>query len=144
MKRILAIIPFVLDREVAAAHAEALNNVASAGTLITAVPLTSGPTPADYDRPDFVHATREVAEILESCQSDFDAAFISCFEDPGLEEARAIARIPVTGPLEATMGLVRALGEDFFLVSPDHESEPGYRHAIGTRCGASLQRIRNR
>lgn len=130
MRRILAILPFVVEDTLVAAHQAALNAGISSDTIVTAIAIPSGPTPADYDRPGFTHAVQEISDLLASNQSDFDAAFISCFEDPGLEEARAISRIPVAGPLETAMALVRTLSEDFVLVSPDRDSEAGYRRAI--------------
>lgn len=130
MTKILAVIPFVVDEDLRLKHEVALNKAASPGTVVRAVSLAKGPAPMDYENPDFRHAEEEVAELVDQFQSEFDAAFINCFEDPGLKQARKIARIPVAGPLETAVLLARAMGERFMLVSPDPNGERSYRMAI--------------
>lgn len=138
MKRILAVIPFVVDDDLRQRHEAALNKAASPGTVVRAVSLTTGPAPMDYEKPGFRHADAEVAELVERLQPEFDAAFINCFEDPGLTEARRIARIPVAGPLETAVFLARSMGERFMLVSPDPNGEGGYRRAIEAHGAGAL------
>lgn len=98
MRKILAILPFLVTETTRARHEQILQrDAAPRGTSVTAVGLDHGPTPADYSRPGFQHAVREIVEIAKRYQNRYDGILISCFEDPGLAEVREMAQMPVVG-----------------------------------------------
>jgi len=127
MHKILVIIPFVVDLDVLCEHEKVLTAANSKRSHITVVSLAVGPSPADFDKPTFQHAVPEILDVVRERQKDFDGIMISCFEDPGLAEAREISNIPVVAPCETAMLFAASLGRSFFLISPDPNSEGLYR-----------------
>jgi allantoin racemase len=55
-------------------------------------------------------------------QEGFDAFVIGCCYDPGLTQCRELVDIPVVGPLEASVGNVRAFGQRFAVVTDHHKA----------------------
>ena len=123
MRRILAIIPFVVDRELADEHLRTLEIQSQRDTTITIAHLNKGPKISDYGKEGFQHGVSETVEIVVSNQSRYDGILISCFEDPGVHEARAIATIPVVGPGESSMIMASRLANKFNIISPDEPAE---------------------
>lgn len=60
--------------------------------------------------PDVLH------RIVRAEQEGYDGAVIGCFYDPGLEAAKEVSSIAVTGPGEASMRLAAMLGHRFSVV----------------------------
>jgi len=128
MRSILAILPFVVDEATRLAHERTLNRAAGGMASVTAVSLEAGPSPADFSGAgDFVHATTEIVDLVRRHQPRHDGVLVSCFEDPGVVEARQVASIPVVGPCEAAFALASFQPGRFFIVSPDPGSEPLFR-----------------
>lgn len=46
----------------------------------------------------------------------YDAAFVSCFADPGVIEGRGVVNIPIVGACEASMYLASMLGQNFSII----------------------------
>lgn len=65
-----------------------------------------------------------LAEVERAEQDGFDAAVIACAADPGLEDAKDLVSIPVTGPMEAAVAAGRAFGR-FAVIAPRIESGEG-------------------
>jgi allantoin racemase len=128
MRSILTVIPFVVDEALRLAHERALSRAAGDATSVTVMSLEAGPSPADFSsQGDFSHATAEIVELVRRHERRHDGVLISCFEDPGVVEARQVAAIPVVGPCEAAFALASFHRGRFFVVSPDPGSEPLYR-----------------
>lgn len=71
-------------------------------------------------------------------QNDCDAILIGCFSDPALEAARAVSRIPVIGPGEATMLMTRLVAQKFGVVTILESTLPEVRSMIA-RLGLGQQ-----
>lgn len=128
MRKVLAILPFVVTEQTLRSHREFLRRDAGGnGSIIHAVALQNGPRPDQFQGEGFRHAIEETVELVERSQADFDGIMISCFEDPALAESRQVSRIPVVGPCETAMILVRLSARPFLIVSPDPGSEAHYR-----------------
>jgi allantoin racemase len=128
MRKILAILPFVVQERTLSSHEAFLRRDAGhRGSDIRAVALQSGPTPDQFQGEGFRHAIEETVDVVEKAQGDFDGIMISCFEDPALAESRQASTLPVVGPCETAMALTRLSSRPFFIVSPDPGSEPHYR-----------------
>lgn len=72
------------------------------------------------DGPSSIESTVEdtwsavgVMETLWSIRSEYDAAVIGCFGDPGLRPARELVDIPVLGPSEATVHTAAQIADRF-------------------------------
>jgi allantoin racemase len=75
-----------------------------------------------------------ISQLLESVyradQEDFDAVIVGNIQDPGLYEARQIARAPVVGLLEAALLGSRPFGTSISLVTSSPLSVPLLRERI--------------
>lgn len=72
-------------------------------------------------------------------QHCFDAILIGCFGDPGLAAARAVAKIPIIGPAEASFLLTRLFARRFGVVTMGAGDVPMLEEylvtlGLGTRC----------
>jgi len=65
-----------------------------------------------------------LAQVEQAERDGFDAAVIACAADPGLEDAKDLVSIPVTGPMEAAVAVGRAFGR-LGVVCPRIESGEG-------------------
>jgi allantoin racemase len=63
-----------------------------------------------------------VPDLLEKVrwanQEDFDAVIIACFSDPGLEPAREVSDVLVTGIQQATLAAASMLGHQYTILTP--------------------------
>ncbi|WP_181708538.1 aspartate/glutamate racemase family protein [Chthonobacter rhizosphaerae] len=83
--------------------AHAARSVAAPGTEIVAVTAADGPASIEgyYDEAFAVPGL--IRAIREGAADGADAAIVACFDDTGLDAARAFAAIPVVGLCEAAL-----------------------------------------
>src|SRR5690606_5915420 len=60
-----------------------------------------------------------VENIMAAEREGYDAVAISCFVDPGLEEARSVVDIPVVSSLETALLVSSTIGRAFGLLTLD-------------------------
>lgn len=60
-----------------------------------------------------------VENVMRAQREGYDAVAISCFIDPGLEEARSVVDIPVVSSLETALLVSSAIGRAFGLLTID-------------------------
>jgi allantoin racemase len=91
--------------------------VAAVGTDIVAVNPGQGPVSIEgyYDEVFSVPGLLE--EIAKGERSGCQGSIIACFDDTGLDAARALARGPVVGICEAAMQMSTLLGGSFSVVT---------------------------
>ena len=58
-----------------------------------------------------------VAKVREAEEDGIDAVIINCFNHPGLDAARELVSIPVTGPCETSMHVAAMLGHKFSVIT---------------------------
>jgi allantoin racemase len=119
---------------------EAAEAAARLGTTITGATVTDGVPFIDGYR-DEALAAAAVVRCLAERSSEFDAAIVACFGDPGLYAAREVCDVPVVGIAEASFALAMTLGHRFGIVSTIDRATPGtldlLRHyGIESRCAA--------
>lgn len=119
--------------------AAAACNAASADTEI--VPVTSSMGPASiegyYDEAFAVPGL--LLAIAEGEASGADAAIIACFDDTGLDAARAMAGIPVLGICEAAISLAAFVAQRFAIITTLERSRVPVetlvqRYGMAARC----------
>ncbi len=103
---------------------ETLQPYLRAGTTIESVHVENCPRNIDYYLPKHLVETELFKVILEAEQDGFDAFIIGCCYDPGLTVAREITSMPVIGPLEAAIGMVRPFGQRFSVVTDHRKAVP--------------------
>ena len=105
---------------------------AQAAALSTEIELVTASYGVPYiaTRAEALIGGRVVLEILAERESEFDAAVIAAFGDPGLSAAREMMSIPVVGLAEASLLMACPLGRTFSIVSFSTQLEPWYRECI--------------
>ncbi len=119
--------------------AAAARSVAAPGTEIRAVSPAMGPVSIEgpYDEAFCVPGLLE--EIAKAEAEGFDGHVIACFDDPGLDAARQIARAPVVGIAEAAMHVAGLVAGSFTIVTTLARSIPTLeqlvrRYGFAQRC----------
>jgi allantoin racemase len=126
--RILVINPNTSD-SVTEKIAAVARGAASPGTTLSFITAPYG-VPYIATRAEAVIGGRVALEILAERQSEFDAAVIAAFGDPGLGAARELMSIPVVGLAEASLLMACPLGRRFSIVSFSSRLEPWYRECV--------------
>lgn len=114
--RILVVNPNTTETMTATIGAAA-RSVAHAGTEILAVTSTMGPASIEGYYDEALSVPGLLLEIARGESEGADAAIIACFDDTGLDAARAMADIPVLGICEAALSLAGFIAQRFTVVT---------------------------
>jgi allantoin racemase len=76
----------------------------------------------DYFAPKHLLEVQVMKAAVAAEQDGFDAFVIGCCYDPGLTQCRELVDIPVVGPLEASVGNVRAFGHRYAVVTDNRKA----------------------
>ncbi len=86
-----------------------------------------------------------ILRAVRRASTNHDAAIIGCYGDPGLRAARALARIPVVGPGEASVTLARLSARRFGLLTIARSNVPELELSLeahdGTKACAGIEAI---
>lgn len=86
-------------------------------TQVSTVSLDWGPASVETRRDDALATPDILNKTIQAEKDGFDAVIIDCMADPGLFAAREVGRIPVIGPMEASMHLAAMLAHTFSIIS---------------------------
>ena len=95
----------------------AASSVASPGTEILAVNPTSGPVSIEGYYDEAFSVPGLLQEIVRGEIAGCDGHVIACFDDTGLDAARAVAKGPVMGICEAAMLTASVIATSFSVVT---------------------------
>ncbi len=84
-----------------------------------------------------------VRAVLAAEEEGVDAVVVNCFDDPGVKEARSVARVPVFGICEPAMHFTCQLGRDFGALVPDLPGQVSYLHGQVREHGLASRLIAN-
>lgn len=110
--------------------ADAANRVRNAGTEIRAVTSSMGPVSIEgyYDEAFAVPGL--LVELARGERDGAGAAIIACFDDTGLDAARALAGIPVIGICEAAVSAAAFIAQRFTIVTTMERSRQPLEHLV--------------
>lgn len=97
----------------------AARKVACTGTEIVAVTAATGPASIEGYFDEALAVPGLLACIREGVASGVDAAIIACFDDTGLDAARAMSAIPVLGICEAALAVCSFIARRATVVTTD-------------------------
>jgi allantoin racemase len=97
--------------------AMAARAVAAASTEIVAATSAMGPVSIEGYYDEALAVPGVLVEIARGERQGADAAIIACFDDTGLDAARALAGIPVLGICEAALSLAAFIAQRFTVVT---------------------------
>ena len=127
--RILVVNPNT-TRSMTATIADAASRVASADTEIQAVTSLMGPASIEgyYDEAFAVPGLLRAIALGE--KEGAQAAVIACFDDTGLDAARALVDIPVLGICEAALAATAFIAQRFTIVTTMERSRLPLEHLV--------------
>ncbi len=96
---------------------EAANSVAAPGTRILARTSPMGPESIEGYYDEVFAIPGLLMEIAAAEKAGASAAVIACFDDTGLDAARALAGIPVLGICEAAVSMASMVAKRFTIVT---------------------------
>ncbi len=97
--------------------AATLRPVAAPATDLTVLHLAGAPADIAFYLPKHLIELRLFELIPRLEEQGYDSVVIGCCFDPGVRVAREFARIPVVGPLEASISYASYFGRDFSIVT---------------------------
>ncbi|GLQ56975.1 aspartate/glutamate racemase family protein [Devosia nitrariae] len=121
MTRILVVNPNT-TASMTATIAAAAREVAGPATEIVPVTSPMGPISIEGYYDEAFALPGLLAEIRAGESAGVSAAVIACFDDTGLDAARAMARIPVVGICEAALATAGFLAKRFTIVTTTERS----------------------
>lgn len=119
--------------------ADAARRVAHAGTEILAITSSMGPVSIEGYYDEVFAVPGLLVEIAKAEREGADAVVIACFDDTGLDAARALAGIPVIGICEAALSATSFIAQRFSVVTTMERSRLPvehlvHRYGMGSRC----------
>lgn len=119
--------------------AHAARTAAAPGTVVEAATSKMGPASIEGYYDEAFALPGLLAEIRRAEADGADAAVIACFDDTGLDAARAMAGIPVIGICEAAMVTVGFIAKRFTVVTTMERSrvpieELSHRYGMSHRA----------
>ena len=119
--------------------ADAARRVAHAGTEILAITSSMGPVSIEGYYDEVFAIPGLLVEIAKAEREGADAIVIACFDDTGLDAARALAGIPVIGICEAALSATSFIAQRFSVVTTMERSRLPvehlvHRYGMGSRC----------
>ncbi|TIS57615.1 MAG: aspartate/glutamate racemase family protein [Mesorhizobium sp.] len=102
--------------------AAAARSVAGAWTEVVAVTSSMGPVSIEGYYDEALAVPGLLVEIATGERSGAQAAIIACFDDTGLDAARAMANIPVIGICEASLAVASFIAQRFTVVTTTERS----------------------
>jgi allantoin racemase len=97
--------------------AAAARSVAAPTTEIMAVTSSMGPVSIEGYYDEALALPGLLVEVAKGVRAGADAAVIACFDDTGLDAARALAGIPVLGICEAALSLTAFIAQRFTVIT---------------------------
>ena len=110
--------------------ADAASRVRNASTEIRAVTSSMGPVSIEGYYDEVFAIPGLLLEIARGERDGADAAIIACFDDTGLDAARALADIPVIGICEAAVSAAAFVAQRFTIVTTMERSRQPLEHLV--------------
>ena len=108
--------------------AHVLEKIKGTGTELTVTCPAGGPMAIEsaYDEALCVPGVLKLVD--KANKEGYDAVILACFSDPGLEAAREISNILVTGIEETSMHVAAMMGSKFTVLTMNQERVPAKEH----------------
>ncbi|HZG30076.1 allantoin racemase [Ensifer adhaerens] len=119
--------------------ADAAHRVRNAKTEILAVTSSTGPVSIEGYYDEAMALPGLMLEVARGQKAGASAAIIACFDDTGLDAARALAHIPVLGICEAALSATAFIAQRFTIVTTMERSRLPleglvHRYGMAGRC----------
>lgn len=122
--------------------ASAAAAVAAPSTEIDAITAAMGPASIEGYYDEALAVPGLLAELRKSEAAGADAAIIGCFDDTGLDAARALAGIPVLGLCESALSLAALVAKRITVVTTDLRARVPVEELVGRYGMTGKVRVR--
>ena len=120
-----------------------LQSLAAPGFEVGRIDLTGGPKTIESMYEEYLYIPAMLRAVVQAEKEGYDAVITGCAGDPGLDAARELVRIPVTGPGESGMILAAMLGFRFSVITIlDSVIRPTYELAHRVGVSGKLASVR--
>ncbi len=109
---------------------DAARRVANPSTVIDAITSSMGPASIEGYYDEALAVPGLLVEIARAEKQGAAAAIIACFDDTGLDAARALASIPVLGICEAALAATSFIAQRFCVVTTMERSRLPVEHLV--------------
>ncbi|WP_156410621.1 aspartate/glutamate racemase family protein [Bosea sp. Root381] len=116
--------------------------VAAPSSEIVAITAATGPASIEGYYDEALAVPGLLAELRKSEAAGADAAIIGCFDDTGLDAARAMAGIPVLGLCESALSLASLVAKRITIVTTDLRARVPVEELVGRYGMAGKVRVR--
>ncbi|GAP40133.1 aspartate/glutamate racemase family protein [Flexilinea flocculi] len=113
----IRIIAPITSSEIVSKTIPVLRKYICGNTQISLVNILKGPASLESIYEETLAAPQVAQRVLEAERDGMDAIVIDCMNDPGLEAAREITRIPVIGAAQSAMTLAAILCNKFSIIA---------------------------
>lgn len=134
MKKLAVLNPNTTRSMTDAVVAEAMQHVA-VGTEVVGMTAAEGCAVID-SRASYAIGARTALAMLRDVPADADAVLLACFGDPGLQELRRAATVPVVGLAEAVIAEAQGAGQRFAIITAGADWVAMLREYVSA-CGAA-------
>lgn len=110
--------------------ADAARRVAHAETEIAAITSSMGPVSIEGYYDEAMALPGLLLEVAKAERAGAHAAIIACFDDTGLDAARALAHIPVLGICEAALAAASFIAQRITIVTTMERSRLPLEHLV--------------
>ncbi|MGQ9781478.1 MAG: aspartate/glutamate racemase family protein [Nitrososphaeria archaeon] len=126
MVKILYLVPGLMDKAEQSRRQQIINGFVSEDSRVEVMAVKEGPISIESAVEEDFAAASTLKTIVQ-VQNHYDAIIIGCAGDPGLRAARELARIPVIGPMEASIAFSFTIGDRFGVIVPLDRDIPTIR-----------------
>jgi allantoin racemase len=118
MAKILYLVPGIglNDQEIARRQGSANEFLTNRDNRVVVDAVDEGPLSIESSVEEHM-AIGGILKKVVQIQDEYDAIIIGCAGDPGLAPARELARIPVIGPIEASLHTAASLADNFTVIT---------------------------
>lgn len=116
--------------------------VAASSTNIDAITAAMGPVSIEGYYDEALAVPGLLAELRKSVAAGADAAIIGCFDDTGLDAARAMSAIPVLGLCESALSLASFVAKRISVVTTDARARVPIEELVARYGMAGKVRVR--
>ena len=117
-------------KSMTATIADAADRVRNPSTRVTSVTSSMGPVSIEGYYDEVFAVPGLLLEIAKGERQGAQAAIIACFDDTGLDAARAMANIPVVGICEAALATAAFIAQRFTIVTTMERSRLPLEHLV--------------
>jgi len=115
---------------------------AAPGTVLEISHLSNAPANIDYYYPKHLMELAIFDEVRRLEEEGYHAVIVGCCYDPGVKVARELVKIPVVGPLEASLNFASYFGHSYTVLTDHRKAVPWLEDIVRLHGAANCRGVR--